>query len=60
MQQVILEHFFHGFYLRLINLFGLHHIFYLPFLQTALGGTLEVAINFRSRNAKYIFLPPIS
>ena len=34
--------FFYGFILRLLGPFGLHHIFYLPFWQTALGGTLEV------------------
>lgn len=34
--------FFYGFILRMLGPFGLHHIFYLPFWQTALGGTLEV------------------
>ncbi len=34
--------FFFGFILRLLGPFGLHHIFYLPFWQTALGGSLEV------------------
>ncbi|MGY3778783.1 PTS transporter subunit EIIC [Isobaculum melis] len=34
--------FFYGFILRLLGPFGLHHIFYLPFWQTALGGTLEI------------------
>ncbi|QIL46793.1 PTS transporter subunit EIIC [Vagococcus coleopterorum] len=34
--------FFYGFILRLLGPFGLHHIFYLPFWQTGLGGTLEV------------------
>lgn len=33
---------FFGFILRLLGPFGLHHIFYLPFWQTALGGSLEV------------------
>lgn len=33
--------FFFGFILRLLGPFGLHHIFYLPFWQTALGGFLE-------------------
>ena len=28
---------------RLLIPFGLHHVFYLPFWQTAVGGTLEVA-----------------
>ncbi|MGO3709164.1 glucose-specific PTS transporter subunit IIBC [Vagococcus salmoninarum] len=37
--------FFYGFILRLLGPFGLHHIFYLPFWQTALGGTLEVGGN---------------
>lgn len=34
--------FFFGFILRLLGPFGLHHIFYLPFWQTGLGGTLEI------------------
>jgi PTS system maltose and glucose-specific IIC component len=34
--------FFFGFILRLLGPFGLHHIFYLPFWQTALGGSMEV------------------
>ena len=34
--------FFFGFILRMLGPFGLHLIFYLPFWQTALGGTLEV------------------
>ncbi|MFK3831998.1 PTS transporter subunit EIIC [Staphylococcus saprophyticus] len=34
--------FFFGFILRLLGPFGLHHIFCLPFWQTALGGSLEV------------------
>lgn len=34
--------FIYGFVLRLLGPFGLHHIFYLPFWQTALGGTLLV------------------
>ncbi|MCY1592990.1 glucose-specific PTS transporter subunit IIBC [Staphylococcus pettenkoferi] len=34
--------FFFGFILRLLGPFGLHHIFYLPFWQTGLGGSLEV------------------
>ncbi|MGT0202443.1 PTS transporter subunit EIIC [Staphylococcus aureus] len=33
--------FVYGFILRLLGPLGLHHIFYLPFWQTALGGTLE-------------------
>ncbi len=32
----------YGFMERLLIPFGLHHVFYLPFWQTALGGTLEV------------------
>lgn len=35
--------FFFGFILRLLGPFGLHHIFYLPFWQTGLGGSLEIA-----------------
>ncbi|MFC3419955.1 maltose/glucose-specific PTS transporter subunit IIC [Salinicoccus hispanicus] len=34
--------FFFGLILRLLGPFGLHHIFYLPFWQTGLGGSLEV------------------
>ena len=34
--------FFYGFILRLLGPLGLHHIFYLPFWQTGLGGSLEV------------------
>lgn len=33
----------YGFMERLLIPFGLHHVFYLPFWQTAVGGTLEVA-----------------
>ena len=33
----------YGLMERLLIPFGLHHVFYLPFWQTALGGTLEVA-----------------
>ncbi|WP_018924029.1 PTS transporter subunit EIIC [Salsuginibacillus kocurii] len=32
----------YGFILRLLGPFGLHHIFYLPFWTTSLGGTMEV------------------
>ena len=35
--------FLYGFIYRALIPFGLHHVFYLPFWQTALGGTLEVA-----------------
>src|SRR5699024_11315601 len=35
--------FFSGLILRLLGPFRLHHIFYLPFWQTGLGGSLEVA-----------------
>ncbi|CAM2941216.1 maltose/glucose-specific PTS transporter subunit IIC [Salinicoccus roseus] len=34
--------FLFGLILRLLGPFGLHHIFYLPFWQTGLGGTMEV------------------
>ncbi|WP_084403352.1 glucose-specific PTS transporter subunit IIBC [Paenibacillus antarcticus] len=34
--------FFYGFALRMLGPLGLHHIFYLPFWQTGLGGTLEI------------------
>ena len=33
----------YGFMERLLIPFGLHHVFYLPFWQTAVGGTMEVA-----------------
>ena len=33
----------YGFMERALIPFGLHHVFYLPFWQTALGGTMEVA-----------------
>lgn len=33
----------YGFMERLLIPFGLHHVFYLPFWQTGLGGTLDVA-----------------
>ncbi len=32
----------YGFMERLLIPFGLHHVFYLPFWQTAVGGTMEV------------------
>ena len=32
----------YGFMERLLIPFGLHHVFYMPFWQTAVGGTLEV------------------
>ena len=34
--------FLYGFILRMLGPFGLHHIFYLPFCQTGLGGSLEI------------------
>ncbi|MGL5540798.1 MAG: PTS transporter subunit EIIC [Erysipelotrichaceae bacterium] len=34
--------FFYGLIERSLIPFGLHHVFYIPFWQTALGGTLEV------------------
>lgn len=34
--------FIYGFILRMLGPFGLHHIFYLPFWQTALGGSMEI------------------
>lgn len=33
----------YGFMERLLIQFGLHHVFYIPFWQTAVGGTMEVA-----------------
>lgn len=35
--------FLFGMIKRLLIPFGLHHVFYLPFWQTAVGGTMEVA-----------------
>ena len=35
--------FFYGYVYRALIPFGLHHVFYLPFWQTALGGTAQVA-----------------
>lgn len=32
----------YGFSLRMLGPLGLHHIFYLPFWQTGLGGTMEI------------------
>ncbi|WP_067842032.1 PTS transporter subunit EIIC [Amphibacillus sediminis] len=32
----------YGFVLRLLGPFGLHHIFYLPFWQTSLGGSMVI------------------
>lgn len=34
--------FFYGFIKRMLIPFGLHHVFYLPFWQTAVGGTMQV------------------
>ena len=34
--------FLYGFIYRLLIPTGLHHVFYLPFWQTALGGTMEI------------------
>lgn len=34
--------FFYGFIERALIPFGLHHVFYIPFWQTSLGGTLDV------------------
>lgn len=35
--------FLYGLMLRTLYMFGLHHVFYLPFWTTAVGGTMEVA-----------------
>lgn len=35
--------FLYGYIYRALIPFGLHHVFYLPFWQTALGGSVEVA-----------------
>lgn len=34
--------FFYGFILRMLGPFGLHHIFYMPFWTTSLGGSMVV------------------
>jgi len=34
--------FLYGFISRMLGPVGLHHIFYLPFWQTAVGGTMEI------------------
>lgn len=34
--------FFFGLIKRLLIPFGLHHVFYMPFWQTAIGGTMEI------------------
>lgn len=41
-QTGVMGTFLYGFILRMLGPFGLHHIFYLPFWQTALGGSLEL------------------
>lgn len=41
-QTGVIGTFLYGFILRMLGPFGLHHIFYLPFWQTALGGSLEL------------------
>ncbi len=43
----------YGFMERLLIPFGLHHVFYLPFWQTGVGGTLEVAGKNYRRCAEY-------
>jgi PTS system D-glucosamine-specific IIC component len=35
--------FFYGMIKRLLIPFGLHHVFYMPFWQTAIGGSMEIA-----------------
>lgn len=39
----IIGTFFFGMIKRLLIPFGLHHVFYMPFWQTAIGGTMEIA-----------------
>ncbi len=41
----IIGTFFYGMIKRLLIPFGLHHVFYMPFWQTAIGGTMEIAGN---------------
>ena len=49
----------YGLMERLLIPFGLHHVFYLPFWQTALGGTLEVAGQ-TSEGAQNIFFAQLA
>lgn len=42
-QAGLLGGFFYGYVYRILIPFGLHHVFYLPFWQTALGGVETVA-----------------
>jgi len=37
--------FLYGMIKRLLIPFGLHHVFYMPFWQTAIGGTMDIAGN---------------
>ena len=43
----------YGFLERLLLPFGLHHVFYLPFWQTGVGGTLEVGGKTHRRRTEY-------
>ena len=51
--------FLFGMIKRLLIPFGLHHVFYLPFWQTAVGGTMEVAGTMVS-GAKNIFFAQLA
>ena len=51
--------FLFGMIKRLLIPFGLHHVFYLPFWQTAVGGTMEVAGNMVS-GAQNIFFAQLA
>ncbi|MFU0833837.1 MAG: Glucose-specific phosphotransferase system (PTS) IIABC components [Oscillospiraceae bacterium] len=42
-QSGVIGTFFFGLIKRLLIPFGLHHVFYMPFWQTAIGGTMQVA-----------------
>ena len=47
--------FIYGVMERALIPFGLHHVFYLPFWQTSLGGTMEVAGENDRWGTKYLF-----
>lgn len=51
--------FLFGFIVKLLGPLGLHHVFYLPFWQTGLGGTMEVAGNV-VQGAQNIFFAQLS
>ncbi len=46
-----------GIIKRALIPFGLHHVFYLPFWQTAVGGTMEVAGQLVQGGQEYFLCP---